>query len=104
MPNSLTIHELIEELNAGGITSREVTQACLERINSVDPTLNAFISVDSKNAINRAEAADKARANGEKGLLLGVPVAIKDVIAVKGHPLVAQARSWVILSALMMQQ
>jgi len=87
MPNSLTIHELIEELNAGGITSREVTQACLERINSVDPTLNAFISVDSKNAINRAEAADKARANGEKGLLLGVPVAIKDVIAVKGHPL-----------------
>ena len=87
MPNSLTIHELIEELNAGGITSREVTQACLERINSVDPTLNAFISVDSKSAINRAEAADKARANGEKGLLLGVPVAIKDVIAVKGHPL-----------------
>ncbi len=92
MPNSLTIHELIEGLNAGDITSREATQACLRRINSVDPVLNAFISIDSKDAINKAEAADKARADGKEGLLLGVPVAIKDVIAVKDHPLNCASR------------
>ena len=87
MPNSLTIHQLIERLNSGEVTSRQATQACLDRIQSVDPELNAFISFDAADALSKAEAADQARADGKKGLLLGVPVAIKDVIAVKGHSL-----------------
>lgn len=87
MPNSLTIHQLIERLNAGEATSLQATQACLDRIQSVDSELNAFISFDAADAISKAEAADRARADGKKGLLLGVPVAIKDVIAVKGHSL-----------------
>lgn len=87
MPNSLTIHQLIKRLDAGEVTSRQATQACLDRIQSVDSELNAFISFDAADAISKAEVADQARADGEKGLLLGVPVAIKDVIAVKGHSL-----------------
>ena len=87
MPNSLTIHQLIERLNSGEVTSLQATQACLDRIESVDSELNAFISFDTADALSKAEAADQARADGEKGLLLGVPVAIKDVIAVKGHSL-----------------
>ena len=87
MPNSLTIHQLIERLNSGEVTSRQATQAYLDRIQSVDPELNAFISFDAADALSKAEAADQARTDGKKGLLLGVPVAIKDVIAVKGHSL-----------------
>ena len=87
MPNSLTIHQLIERMDAGEVTSRQATQACLDRIQSVDSGLNAFISFDAADAIRKAESADQARADGKKGLLLGVPVAIKDVIAVKGHSL-----------------
>ena len=87
MPNSLTIHQLIERLNSGEVTSLQATQACLDRIQSVDSELNAFISFDTADALSKAEAADQARADGKKRLLLGVPVAIKDVIAVKGHSL-----------------
>lgn len=87
MPNSLTIHQLIERLNSGEVTSLQATQACLDRIESVDSELNAFISFDAADALSKAESADQARADGKKGLLLGVPVAIKDVIAVKGHSL-----------------
>ena len=87
MPNSLTIHQLIERLDAGEVTSRQATQACLDRIQTVDSELNAFISFDAADAVSKAESADQARADGKKGLLLGVPVAIKDVIAVKGHSL-----------------
>nr|ADI21529.1 Asp-tRNAAsn/glu-tRNAGln amidotransferase A subunit and related amidases [uncultured verrucomicrobium HF0070_15G23] len=59
----------------------------MNRINSVDDKLNAFISYDVEDALAQADNADKARSEGEEGPLLGVPVAIKDVIAVKNHPL-----------------
>ncbi len=48
MPNSLTIHRLIERLNSGDVTSRQATEACLNRIQSVDGELNAFIGFDSE--------------------------------------------------------
>jgi aspartyl-tRNA(Asn)/glutamyl-tRNA(Gln) amidotransferase subunit A len=87
MPNSLTIHRLIERLNSGDVTSRQATEACLNRIQSVDGELNAFIGFDSEEALSQADVADKTRANGGEGALLGVPIAIKDAIAVKDHPL-----------------
>ena len=87
MAHFLTIHQLLEQLRAGELSSREVTQACLDRVEKVDDRLNAFISVDATDALAQADAADQSRAAGEDLPMLGVPVAVKDVLAVKDQPL-----------------
>jgi len=90
MPHTLTIHELTAKLAAKELTARETTRSCLDRITAVDSKLNAFVSYDSEDAIAQAEAADQALADGVCHIdkpLLGVPIAIKDVIAVKNQPL-----------------
>ena len=87
MEHSLTIHQLVEQLRAGELSSREATQACLNRVEQVDDRLNAFISVDANDALAQADAADQSRTAGEDLPLLGVPVAVKDVLAVKDQPL-----------------
>ena len=87
MAHSLTIHQLVEQLRAGELSSRDATQACLDRVGQVDSRLNAFISLDAADALAQASLADQARAAGEDQPLLGVPVAVKDVLAVKDQPL-----------------
>ncbi|MGH7971280.1 MAG: Asp-tRNA(Asn)/Glu-tRNA(Gln) amidotransferase subunit GatA, partial [Limisphaerales bacterium] len=71
-------------------TSRAATRACLDQIEKLDSRLGAFLSLDSADALAQAEAADRALASGithSQQPLLGIPIAIKDVIAVKGQPL-----------------
>jgi len=87
MLNELTISELGDRLASGEVSSREVTLACLERIDRVENRVRAFISYDRENALAQADEADRRLAAGERGPLLGVPLGIKDVIAVKGQPL-----------------
>src|SRR5215470_10564008 len=90
MLNQLTILELTTKLAKGDASARAVTQACLDQIQRVDGTLRAFISYDAADSFVQADAADQALAKGETHAqrpLLGVPIAIKDVIAVKGQPL-----------------
>jgi aspartyl-tRNA(Asn)/glutamyl-tRNA(Gln) amidotransferase subunit A len=90
MLNQLTISELVAKLAAREVSSRAATEACLARIQSVDPQIRAFISYDAADALAQADAADAALAAGSTHLqrpLLGVPIATKDVIAVKGQPL-----------------
>src|SRR5262252_8549447 len=87
MLNELAIAELGEKLAAREVSSREAMQACLERIRQVDGQLHAFISYDADNALVQADEADKRLAAGERGPLLGIPIAVKDVIAVKGQRL-----------------
>jgi aspartyl-tRNA(Asn)/glutamyl-tRNA(Gln) amidotransferase subunit A len=87
MLNELTISELGDRLASGEVSSREVTQACLERIDRVENRVRAFISYDRENALAQADEADGRLAAGERGPLLGVPLGIKDVIAVKDQPL-----------------
>lgn len=90
MLNQLTISELVRKLAAREVSSREAMQACLDQIQRVDKSLHAFISHNPADALAQADAADGALAAGESHAhrpLLGVPIAIKDVIAVKDHPL-----------------
>jgi aspartyl-tRNA(Asn)/glutamyl-tRNA(Gln) amidotransferase subunit A len=90
MLNQLTLSELAAELASGEVSSRAATQACLDRIQKVDGEIRAFLSYDAGDALAQAAAADQALAAGashKEKPLLGVPIAIKDVIAVKGHPL-----------------
>ena len=76
----LTLVEAAEAVRAGRISARELAEACLARIERLQPTLNAFISVDAEGALAAADAADAARARGEGlGPLHGVPLAHKDM-------------------------
>ncbi len=86
----LTLAELVRKLATREVSSSEVMRASLERIAQVEKTVRAFISWDASDALMQAEAADRVLAAGgshQSQPLLGVPVGIKDVIAVKGHPL-----------------
>jgi aspartyl-tRNA(Asn)/glutamyl-tRNA(Gln) amidotransferase subunit A len=90
MLNQLTISELAARLAKREVSSRAATQACLDQIQRVDGQIHAFISYDSADALAQADAADEALAGGVSHTqrpLLGVPVGIKDVIAVKNQPL-----------------
>ncbi|HTJ00761.1 MAG TPA: Asp-tRNA(Asn)/Glu-tRNA(Gln) amidotransferase subunit GatA [Dongiaceae bacterium] len=89
MLNQLTISELSARLGRREISAREITQACLDQIARVDGRLHAFLSHDAADALAQAEAADRLLAAGDTASrpLLGMPVAIKDVLAVKGQPL-----------------
>src|ERR1019366_8574935 len=65
-------------------------QSCLDQIARVDGEIHAFISHDATDALAQADAVDKSIASGvtlSQKPLLGVPIAVKDVLAVKGQPL-----------------
>ena len=90
MLNQLTISALVAKLARREVSARAAMQACLDRIERVDPQIRAFISYDAADALAQADAADQALAHGQTHAqkpLLGVPVGVKDVIAVKGQPL-----------------
>ncbi len=69
----------------GALSSRELTQLSLDRIATHDPVLNAFRLVFAERALTEADQADARRKAGDDRPLLGVPVAIKDDMDVKGE-------------------
>ncbi|MBB1516258.1 Asp-tRNA(Asn)/Glu-tRNA(Gln) amidotransferase subunit GatA [Tessaracoccus sp. MC1679] len=80
-------HELAALLADGSLTSEALTQACLDRIDELNDTLNVFLSVDAENALNQARAIDARRAAGEKlGPLAGIPIGVKDNFCTTDHP------------------
>jgi aspartyl-tRNA(Asn)/glutamyl-tRNA(Gln) amidotransferase subunit A len=90
MLNQLTISELTGKIARREVSARETMQACLDQVGRVDGQIHAFLSHDATDALAQAEVVDKAVAAGATPAqrpLLGVPIGIKDVIAVKGHPL-----------------
>lgn len=88
MLNQLTISQLTTKLAKHEVSAREAMQACLDQIERVDGKIHAFINYDAADALAQADAADKERANNHGGRpLLGVPIAVKDLIAVKNQPL-----------------
>jgi amidase len=72
-------------LTDGEVSSRELTERSLGRIEETQPTLNAFRIVCAEQALADAAEADRRLAAGESAPLLGVPVAIKDDVDLAGH-------------------
>ena len=90
MLNQLTIAELTARLAKRTVSAREATQSCLDQIERVDGAIQAFLSYDTEDALAQADAADRRLGAGlshGQNPLLGVPIAIKDVIAMRGQPL-----------------
>ena len=79
--------ELAAALEAGEVTSVELTQAHLDQIDAVDGAVHAFLHVDAEGALAAAAASDARRAAGTPASALdGVPIAVKDVLATQGLP------------------
>ena len=81
--SSLSISEMASGLDAKKFTSVELTTACLESIKKAKQ-LNAFLELSEDSALNTAAASDSHRAQGVSKPLLGIPVAVKDMILTQG--------------------
>jgi aspartyl-tRNA(Asn)/glutamyl-tRNA(Gln) amidotransferase subunit A len=89
----LTAAQLLAKLNARQVTAVDVAQAYLARIESLDGKIGAFLSARREAALAQAEEIDQRRAAGKRvGLLAGLPVAVKDVICVRGEPTTCASR------------
>ena len=76
--------ELARALASKVISSVELTTLFLDRIERLNPTLNAFITVDRDRTLAMAGVADARRAAGERSPLLGIPLAHKDIYCAEG--------------------
>ena len=85
--HQLGLREAVERISTGALTSEDYTTALLERIAHCEPRIRAFAWLDRAAALEKARAADRRRAAGERpGRLHGIPVGIKDIIATAGIP------------------
>jgi len=91
---SLTAAELAEKIHSREITSREVTQAFLDRIAETNEELNSFLHVGAEEALAAADTVDKALDAGEEPAsgLAGVPLALKDLLVTTDAPTTAASK------------
>ena len=90
----LLAHEMTDRLRAGEISSRELTTAHLDAAEAGNHALNAWLTIDRAEALRQADAADTrlAARNSAEHPLLGIPVALKDLVSVKGGQCTAGSR------------
>jgi aspartyl-tRNA(Asn)/glutamyl-tRNA(Gln) amidotransferase subunit A len=81
----MTISELAPKIKARKISPVELTQAVLDRIEKLDPKLNAYITVDAEGALKAAKKVQRQMAKGAYlGPLHGIPISLKDLYDTKG--------------------
>lgn len=81
----LTVKEASDLLDKGEITAVDLTKSCLERMEEMEPEINAFITVTKDYALKKAEESDKSRSSGKtRSKLEGIPYSLKDVYSTKG--------------------
>lgn len=94
IPSEWSLTELRSALGQGTISVQEVVRTCLDRINACNSELHTFISIASDDALRVAAELDAARmkSNACAGALWGVPLAVKDLIDVRGMRTTAASR------------
>ena len=92
MLTDLTIAEAAAALRRHDFTAQELTQAHLDATNTLNPRLNAFITITAEQALQQADAADTALKAGHAGPLAGIPLAIKDLFCTAGVRTTAGSR------------
>jgi len=80
----LTIHELKEKLKRREISARELTLEFIKRIERVEKDIHSFITLTKDDALKQAEDIDNKIKAGKDLPLLGIPLAIKDLICIRG--------------------
>jgi aspartyl-tRNA(Asn)/glutamyl-tRNA(Gln) amidotransferase subunit A len=90
--HELNIKQASDLLGKKEITSRELTQAVFDRIDLIEPQIEAFISLSKDRALSEADLADRRIADKTAGPLTGIPFSIKDLICTKGIPTTCASR------------
>ena len=81
----MSAYEMADAIKSQEITSEEITEIIIERIEKINPIINAYCTPTFEMAREMAKRADKRVKNGEEiGILNGVPTSIKDLMAVEG--------------------
>ena len=93
----LSVRQALDALSSGQVSSLELTRAYLARTDRLEPTLHSYITRTPELALGQAQAADDRRIAARKSgealpPLLGLPLAVKDVLALEGVPLTAGSR------------
>ncbi len=88
----LTAHEAQEGLRAKAFSAVELTESALERVEAVEPVINAYITRTGELALEQAREADARFAAGTATPLTGIPFAVKDLIVTKGVRTTAGSR------------
>lgn len=83
--NRNTVHSLLTGMETGQTSSVDIVKSVLAAIEKREPVIGAYLHVDSEGALAQAAKADKVRKEGGSGRLLGIPVALKDVINANGE-------------------
>ncbi|MCE8042326.1 amidase [Halomonas daqingensis] len=81
----LSLFAARQGLESGHVTSRQLTEACLEAIERRDGRVNSFLNVEHQAALRGADEADRARKAGQLAPLLGLPLAHKDMYYRQGR-------------------
>ena len=94
-PAFLPAHVLATEIGSRRLSPVDLVGALLERIRTGDPKLHAFVEVYTEDARLAAEAAEKAIRSGHAiGPLHGIPIALKDLIEIKGKVTTGGSEVW----------
>jgi aspartyl-tRNA(Asn)/glutamyl-tRNA(Gln) amidotransferase subunit A len=80
----LSVADARKKLDNKEISSVELTKSVFERIDKLEPKLDAFLTICKESALKEAGLADEMIAEGKKSPLLGIPVSLKDLICTKG--------------------
>ena len=81
---AMTVQRARQLLDSGGVSAVELTEAILDRIDAIDPLVQAFVTVTGARARRQASEADERISRGNADALTGIPMQLKDNMATKG--------------------
>jgi len=94
-PAFKTVQELSADIAAGRLSPVDLVEDCLSRTERLEPKLQAYVTVQAKEARLAAEAADKAIRSGHRvGPLHGIPIAVKDLVEIEGRVAMGGTAAW----------
>ncbi|MDR3071847.1 MAG: Asp-tRNA(Asn)/Glu-tRNA(Gln) amidotransferase subunit GatA [Endomicrobium sp.] len=88
----ITVKDLIAKIYSGEMKSADFVKECFDRIKKIDSKVKAFLKLNEENSLKQAEKFDKNIGCPQRGMLEGVPIAIKDNIMVKGESMTSASK------------